>query len=532
MKRSVSVIALFFVGLLSWADSSLAATYFVSTSGDDSHPGTQLQPWQTIGKAASTLVAGDTVQVQTGTYNERVNPANSGSAGNYIIYNANGLVNVREITLASKSYIKIIGFHNIPSPFSLTFSQFPFVAEGGSYVIFQNNVVEIPNSGSSWGVCQNEAGGMRISGDHMTVTGNEVSGNCYFSAINISGTDQLAENNFIHDTYTDGFVFTGVNNLTIRGNSIGKFIVIGLHSDCYQTWGGPGYTSNNVIIENNVCHDGDQPGNMSLDGVASAGITIRNNIFYNFTNQFGLGIPNTKVYNNVFWRTATSTNFTALGTSGWGTTVPGIEVKNNFFIGCGVDWYNYDYGTGYGVTATLAGASNNYYARGDSISCGDQPNCTSIGTIPWGAVNFALASEPSMINGGNPLFTDYGTYDFTFQATSPAKDAGTIIASFAVDKNGVSRPQGTAWDIGAYEYGVTEVRGPQTEDGKHNQYGSIILPNPIKAVMLRQYLQQRQDLVVRSLAGRPVESQRLNEPGVYVVKAKDSSWFQKMVVVR
>jgi hypothetical protein len=228
----------------------------------------------------------------------------------------------------------------------------------------------------------------------------------------------------------------GLTNSTISGNIIGPFIIIGMHNDCYQLFTvAKGATNTNVVIENNVCHDGDQPGNMSLDGSASSGITIRNNIFYNFINQFGIGIPNTKIYNNVFFRTATSTNFTVFGT--FSTT--GVEIKNNFFIGCGIGSYNYDYGTAYVQTPATVGASNNYYAR------------DPLWTNPWGAVNFALASEPNMINGGNPLFTNYATYDFTLQVTSPAIDKGATIPSFAVDKNGVSRPQRSAWDIGPYE---------------------------------------------------------------------------------
>ena len=43
--------------------------------------------------------------------------------------------------------------------------------------------------------------------------------------------------------------------------------------------------------------------------------------------------------------------------------------------------------------------------------------------------------------------------DYTLQSSSPAKDAGVSLSSYlSTDKNGISRPQGSAWDIGAYEY--------------------------------------------------------------------------------
>jgi hypothetical protein len=59
---------------------------YVAPTGSDSNSGTESQPWQTIQKAADTLVAGDTVCIRAGTYKEQVIPLNSGSADNYITY--------------------------------------------------------------------------------------------------------------------------------------------------------------------------------------------------------------------------------------------------------------------------------------------------------------------------------------------------------------------------------------------------------------------------------------------------------------
>ena len=56
------------------------ATYYVSTTGNDSNPGTIAEPWLTIQHAANTVTAGATVYVFGGVYNESVNFPQSGTA--------------------------------------------------------------------------------------------------------------------------------------------------------------------------------------------------------------------------------------------------------------------------------------------------------------------------------------------------------------------------------------------------------------------------------------------------------------------
>ena len=57
------------------------------------------------------------------------------------------------------------------------------------------------------------------------------------------------------------------------------------------------------------------------------------------------------------------------------------------------------------------------------------------------------------INGGNPYFANPAGYDFHITSSASVLiDKGLTIASFSTDKDGVTRPQGSAWDIGAFEY--------------------------------------------------------------------------------
>src|SRR4029077_19978877 len=60
-------------------------SYYVSTTGNDSNPGTQAAPWRTIQHAADTARAGSTVNVRGGIYEELVSINVSGNAADGFI---------------------------------------------------------------------------------------------------------------------------------------------------------------------------------------------------------------------------------------------------------------------------------------------------------------------------------------------------------------------------------------------------------------------------------------------------------------
>lgn len=79
-------------------------SYYVSLSGSDTNPGTESQPWETIQKAADTLLEGESAYILEGEYDERVNITNSG-----IILEAVGNVIMRGFSVSGNSN-SIIGF--------------------------------------------------------------------------------------------------------------------------------------------------------------------------------------------------------------------------------------------------------------------------------------------------------------------------------------------------------------------------------------------------------------------------------------
>jgi parallel beta-helix repeat protein len=63
----------------------------------------------------------------------------------------------------------------------------------------------------------------------------------------------------------------------------------------------------------------------------------------------------------------------------------------------------------------------------------------------------------------NPRFVNYtgdSTGDYNLQPSSPAIDHGTSVGAPSTDFNGGARPQGSSWDIGAYEWNASPGHYP------------------------------------------------------------------------
>src|SRR5689334_6367064 len=77
--------------LLAFAMRGYAATYYVSTGGNDSAAGTQAQPWRTIQRAVNAANPADVILITTGVYREKVTFFRSGAPGQRImVMNAPG----------------------------------------------------------------------------------------------------------------------------------------------------------------------------------------------------------------------------------------------------------------------------------------------------------------------------------------------------------------------------------------------------------------------------------------------------------
>ncbi len=104
-----------------------------------------------------------------------------------------------------------------------------------------------------------------------------------------------------------------------------------------------------------------------------------------------------------------------------------------------------------------AGVSRLFDAASSSGSVLDIQNVAFLGTA-----RPAQAPSVSNLMLTAAAFIDVSKHNYQLTATSPANDAGTTLADVRVDRDGTTRPQGQAYDVGAYER-VVSVTTPEPD---------------------------------------------------------------------
>jgi len=224
------------------------------------------------------------------------------------------------------------------------------------------------------------------------------------------------------------------------------------HVDIFQSFSDNGDTSYNQLFAYNlvVNFNGQMFMIDNTNSTRMDNIVIRNNVYINVAAAGQSYMP-INYYNNTIIN------------SGWSNSrvvmlrydpdrrgdPSGSEIINNIFYNCGTrdnnGWYSMDEG----VEATAD--YNLVYPTKSGFS------------------------ESHGINGENPQFTNESNNDLSLQPTSTAIDSGTALSGFNDDYDGNPRPQGSAWDIGAYENG-TGNPNPTPPSPPAPPEGLIILP--------------------------------------------------------
>lgn len=414
-----------------------AAQYYVRTDGNNSNSGlanTAGGAWLTVQKAANTMVAGDSVLIDTGTYAETVTTAAHGSAGSYIKFVGTGLPQVKAFDIQHR-FNKLDG---IRSDGTGTAGAAFRVNSGAHFAILDS--CDIPSTPTNiYGIFINYQA--PVATNAVVINGNfRYSG---FHMWNIPGAGHIFASNRVENPNGWDLMRLIANNVTVVANTFtnisGPAGNTWEHPDIVQAFTASGGESTNVVFERNTIINciNTQIG-MFEDQALLGKIrdwTFRNNIYANVTGAWQSYCHYINWYNNTFVQCVQNTGGVLLfRSSGDRGNANNCNVLNNIFDRCGASpasaaqgWY---------ATEAVSGFVGNY-----NLVIG-----TGAGTMKTGFT--ASGREANGINGQNPMLNSA----YALSTGSPAINAGTTIAGFSTDRILTVRPQGPAWDIGQNEW--------------------------------------------------------------------------------
>jgi hypothetical protein len=338
---------------------------------------------------------------------------------------------------------------------------------------------------------------------HSVLRASEVSGNLSGGGVAVSGADNVViYNNIIHDNGdvrdtgdqdVHGIaVGGGTNKLWILDNDISRSSGDGVQIN------GTLANVHHIFIGRNVSHDNKQTG---LWTKTASDVIFSENIVHGHrpsSSHFGAGMgaqydPERVwfLFNEAYDNTVGIATTSALKSDRSGFYFIGNLVHDNLSSGMQLnDWVNGEYVIGNTFYNNPVGLTNGYYRVGVHLSDNIFANCTKAHIsfkeyrsgassnlrnslfdgpvrIVWDDVTRDVVGMQSIgecqgCKEGNPLFVNAVGGDFELQSGSPAIDSGVVEAAYDTyqtlygvdirkDKAGRTRPQGAAWDMGAYE---------------------------------------------------------------------------------
>ena len=426
------------VALLSLAAlPTLAATYYVAPppAGDDANPGTLGSPWATLQHAADTVQPGDTVLVRAGSY-AGAQLITSGTAAEPIVFRAfDG--EQPEITT-----------DNAFTPDGLNL-------EGASYVVIEGFRVD----------GRTRAGIRAVLCEHVTINGNRADGNGRWGIFTGFCDDLLIEGNVTTGSIDEHgiYVSNSGDRPVVRGNLIHGNFANGIHMNGDVSQGGDGVISE-ALIENNVIYGNGKGGGsgINLDGVQDS--LIRNNLIYD-SHASGIslyridgGEPSTgnRVLNNTVL---------VADDGRWALNVQDTSsdnvARNNVLLSA----HSFRGSISISVDS-LPGFSSDHNVLEDRFTTDD--GASVLDFAAWQALGLDASSLLATVE---ELFADVAADDYHLKPGSPALDAGETLADVPVDLEGTPRPQGPAFDVGAFE-GIGSIFADGFETGDTSRWSS------------------------------------------------------------
>ncbi len=456
--------------------------FFVASTGNDANIGNFASPWKTIVKAKNAIAAGDTAYIEDGVAQT--------SEDNFTAYLSmdNAGASNSGTPVAPKA---LIAYPNA----TVTVG----VAGGLHYGIRTPN---IPTNEDYWVISQlHIIGGtqaMDISGVGWRVIGNEMQ--CPGADDNLGcfemseGTQAKFYGNEVHNAginptsskfYHAVYFSTDSNHIDVGWNHIHDNFTcraLQFHSSplCNPTCGSgdtTGFDQFDLHVHDNLIHGDNCNGiNFATVDPSKGPVEAYNNVIYNVgrMDPLQLGAAFSCIY---------VAGITNNGVAGTGT----VEVFNNTLSDCAANnsanagGSRGAFGVGGGPATLIMRVRNNivYQLPGEIYIDGSRTQITGDKNL-WFGGGAAPAQTTNNLNV-DPLFASRTLGDYHITSTSPAINAGlTVVPSNSfepnpgptldTDRDGVLRAQGTAFDLGAYEF----------------VSGSVTRPNPpsnVKAVV-------------------------------------------------
>ncbi len=404
--------------------------YYVAPTGNDGNSGLDFaHAWLTGGRANSTIKPGDIVRFYDGQFNA-FSITVSGTPGNLITFQAVNILGAKIVEPTNSAIVLLANY--------LTIQGFDVTATGtnGTGIDGSNSGFLGPHHINIINNYIHDCGSNGIGlagGDYYTIHGNDVARNAATSPFFTSGITIYQPKAF---DFLPGF------HITVNGNICRDNIekMAGSHSDgeglilddFKNTQSSPWHTgvvyTPASLVENNLFHGNGGPG-AETGGGGAINVTFRYNTSYknnvdlsNNTEHAEISLlfsDNCSVYGNI---TVCDSSIHADAVCLSDDTVPVPNTGNTFDRNSTFDTHN--------------PGSNSIFLQ----------NSTAVFT--------------NMYYHTDPLFVAAGT-DFTLQATSPARAAGSNSTSLhpVDDLPGNIRSTITAADIGAYMYLIPGGQG-------------------------------------------------------------------------
>jgi hypothetical protein len=422
------------------ARQAASSARFVSVDGNDAGPGTASAPWRTIQRCVRDALPGDVCAIGAGTFDERVSVTKSGTDVNpiRIMGRPDGSTVILGALAISGDHVTVDHVH-----ISMADGVIRGLSLSGGFDIA--DTIEVSTTSEALGLNNVAA---QLSGTSNTLRRSTLQGTCF--GLWLFGTSNTVEQNEIVGMRRTGVRCGDVDYVRLfgSGHRISNNALHGIdmtktgpaHVDCFQTFDNNGLKDAlvDVVIEGNLCADAHQ--GLIFEAkffLSSHDVMVRNNLFARIhawcanVNNIGL----VRFFNNTCDTSEALHGMWCRGNTG----VASCEFKNNIFYGRG---------TAYGVMDAA------HLIDGDNAAPGKDNLIFAPGRSVKGYAMDRVNEDPRFFN------LDAGDYHLT--PSSPARDAGLTIDGWSqpVDRDGIPRPQGSAWDIGAYEFVVARPAPP------------------------------------------------------------------------